>query len=62
METSTGAVTVSVVLPEIPPEVALIVAEPVATVEANPALLIVAMDVEEELHVGEVKTFWLPSE
>jgi len=43
MDTSDAAVTVSVVLPEIDPRVAVIVVKPAAVAVANPLALIVAM-------------------
>ncbi len=46
-----AAVTVSVVLPETPPKVAVIVVVPAATDVARPALSIVAKAVFEELQV-----------
>src|SRR5207244_11568746 len=46
-----AAVTVSVVLPETPPKVAVIVVIPAATDVARPALSIVAKTVFEELQV-----------
>ena len=51
-DTSVAAVTVSVVLPEMEPEVARIVVEPVPTAVARPAVLIVATVPAEELHVA----------
>ena len=55
METSDAAVTVSVADPEIVPDVAVMVVEPVATEVANPfepaALLTVATDDADELQV-----------
>ena len=58
METNTAGVTVTVVEPEILPDVAVIVAEPLPTAVAFPllpaALLIVATLVFEELHVTDV--------
>lgn len=63
IETKAAAVTVSVALPEMLPEVALIVVEPAATELASPALLTVATVVEEELQVAdEVRFCVLPSE
>jgi hypothetical protein len=57
-DTSTAWVTVSVAEPEMPPEVAVIVLEPVATDAASPlepaALLTVATPVLEELQVTVV--------
>jgi hypothetical protein len=47
-EVNTAAVTVSVADPLIVPEVAVIVADPCATLVANPLLLTVAIDVAED--------------
>jgi hypothetical protein len=56
-------VTVRVVLPEIVPEVAVIVAIPTAMGVATPALLTVATDVGDELHVTRVViSILVPSE
>jgi hypothetical protein len=52
MDASVAAVTVSVVLPEMEPEVARIVVEPAPTAVARPAVLIVATVPAEELHVA----------
>ncbi len=41
------------------PEVAVIVAVPVATLVANPALLTVATDVADELQLAVVVKFWV---
>jgi hypothetical protein len=58
----TAGVTVNVVDPLIDPEVALIVVDPVATVLAKPALLMVATAVAEDVHVAVLVRFcWLPS-
>src|SRR5260370_155568 len=57
IDCNTGAVTVSVVEPLIVPEVALIVLDPVATVVANPALLIVATVVVPEVQVTVLVIF-----
>ena len=58
-----SAVTVSVVFPEILPEVALMVVEPAATAVASPEALIVAFAASEELHVTDaVMSCVLPSE
>jgi hypothetical protein len=51
IEVNTTAVTVSVAEPLIVPEVAVIVAVPCAMVVAKPALLIVAIEFAEEVHV-----------
>jgi hypothetical protein len=57
MDTSTGAFTVSVVLPETLPELAVIIAGPAPTVVAKPAAFIVATLVAEEPHVTVDVTF-----
>jgi hypothetical protein len=57
IETSTGPVTVRFVEPLIEPEVARIVVLPVATPDANPALVIVATAVFVELQVTELVRF-----
>ena len=57
IDTSVGAVTVSVVEPLIAPEVALIVLVPVATPVANPPAVIVATVVVCELHVAVLVKF-----
>ena len=64
MAVTVAAVTVKVVLVEILPEVAVIVAEPTATAVAIPLLaLIVATVVSDELHVAvEVKSLVVLSE
>jgi hypothetical protein len=56
-ETSVAAVTVSVVLPEMEPEVARMVVDPVPTAVARPAVLIVATVPDEELHVAVLVRF-----
>jgi hypothetical protein len=62
MEESVVAVTVRVVEPEIAPETALMVVDPVPTAEARPAAEMVAVPVFVELHVTEAVRFWvLPS-
>jgi hypothetical protein len=53
IDSSIGAVTVSVVEPLIDPNVAWIVVLPCAILLASPALLIVATDVNTEAHVTE---------
>jgi len=62
-ETSVAGVTVRVVLPEITPNVAVIVVEPTPTGVANlfkpMTLLIVAAEVEEELQVTDAVMFWV---
>lgn len=59
----TRAFTVSVVQPDTPPNVAVMVVEPAATAEAKPfepdALLIVATPVFDELHVANVVKSWV---
>ena len=58
MEINTAGVTVTFVEPEMPPAVAVIVAEPLPKADASPllpaALLTVATLVFEELHVTDV--------
>ncbi len=54
METRFGAVTVKTVDPVIVPEVAVIVEVPAATEVANPAELMVAALVAEEVQVTEL--------
>jgi len=56
-ETSVAAVTVSVVLPEMEPEVARTVVDPLPTAVARPAVLIVATVTAEELHVAVLVRF-----
>lgn len=58
IETSVTAVTVSVVMPEIEPDAALIVVEPAAIDVARPEPLIAATDVFEELQVTEAVMSW----
>jgi hypothetical protein len=62
-ETSVACVTVRVVLPEMPPNVAIMVVDPAATGVANPfepaALLIVAAERDEELQVTYGVMFWV---
>jgi hypothetical protein len=56
-------VTQRAVLPEIPPEVAVMVVVPAAMAVANPLLLTVATDVFDELQVTSMVILWLvPSE
>jgi hypothetical protein len=61
METSAAGVTVKVVLPVIPPELAVIVVAPGVSDVAKPmvpgALLMVATDVEDELQITVVVRF-----
>jgi hypothetical protein len=63
METRVAAVTVNAVEPLTEPEVAVMVADPVAALEARPldplALLTVATAVLEELQVTEVVRSWV---
>ena len=54
IEVRTGGVTCNVAVPEMEPDVALIVIEPTASPVARPALLILATDVFEDDHVTEV--------
>jgi hypothetical protein len=58
IDTSVAGVTVRVVAPDMLPDVAVIVVDPVATEEADPlelaALLIVATPVSDELQVTAV--------
>ena len=66
IETSAAGVTVSFVVPEMEPEVAVMVVVPVPALVAKPwvpvALLTVATGVLEELHCTELVRFWvLPS-
>ena len=59
----TGAVIVRLVLPDILPEVAVIVAEPTETPVARPLLLTVATDVFDDVQVTcAVKSCFVPSE
>jgi hypothetical protein len=53
IETKLAAVTESVVLPEMLPETASIEVEPMLTELANPVAVIVAIAVDEELHVTD---------
>jgi hypothetical protein len=63
IETSVGALTVSVVEPEIEPELAVMDVLPTAIPVANPAVLIVATPVAEEAQLTELVMFCvLPSE
>ena len=59
METRVGAVTVSVVELEMLPRVALMLVEPVASVEARPAVLIVATAGVADAHVTDPVMFWV---
>jgi hypothetical protein len=52
IEVNTAAVTVNVAEPLIVPDSAVIVAVPEAAPVANPVLLTVAIDVDDELHVA----------
>lgn len=63
IDTKVRAVTVSVALPLIPDNDALIVADPARTAVASPAALIVATPVLDELQLALlVISFMLPSE
>ena len=63
MEDRVAEVAVRVVLPEIIPELAVMVALPAATAVARPLLLTIATDVFDELQVTCVVILWLvPSE
>ena len=63
MEDRVAEVAVRVVLPEIIPELAVMVALPAATAVARPVLLTIATDVFDELQVTCVVILWLvPSE
>ena len=52
MEDSVAEVTVRVVFPDVPPEEAVIVAEPMATAVARPLLLTIATDLFDEPQVA----------
>lgn len=58
IEVRTGGVTCSVAVPEMEPDVALIVTEPTATPLARPALVIAATEVFEEDHETDVVMFF----
>ena len=59
MDTTVGAVTVNAVDPEIPPEVAVIVAVPAATAVASPAELMVTTVAEDEDQLTvEIAAVW----
>ncbi len=63
MEDRVAEVTVRVVFPEILPEVAVMVVEPLVIVAAKPLLLTVATDVLDELQVIWLVISWVvPSE
>jgi len=63
MEDRVAEVAVRVVLPEIIPELAVMVALPAATAVARPVLLTIATEVFDELQVTWVVILWLvPSE
>jgi hypothetical protein len=63
MEDSVAGVTVRVVLPEIPPKVAVMVVVPAARAVARPLLLTVAAEVFDEAQVTSGVRSWLvPSE
>jgi hypothetical protein len=55
----TAAVTVNAEVPEIPPEVAVMVLEPCAIPVASPVLLIVEIVVEDEVQTDVVERFCL---
>ena len=57
MDTSVAAVAVRVVEPEIAPETAVMVEDPMPTAEARPAEVIVAALVFVELHVTTAVRF-----
>ena len=62
IETTAGAVTVSVVDCEMPPKLAEMLVEPDAAALTMPVALIVAVAVEDELQVtSEVRSALLPS-
>ena len=62
METTTAVVTVSVVVPLTPPSLAVIVVDPVASVEARPALEIVATAVFDDVQPTDaVRSAVVPS-
>jgi hypothetical protein len=58
-EVNTAAVTVSVAEPLMVPDVAVIAADPWAKLVARPALLTVATEVAEEVHVAVLLKFWV---
>ena len=63
MDARIADVTVSVVFPEILPDVAVMVVEPALTAVASPEALIVAFAASDELHVTDaVMSCVLPSE
>ena len=57
IDTSVGAVTVSVAEPVMEPDVAWIVVLPAATPVARPVVAIVATALDEEVHVTELVRF-----
>ena len=63
IETSVAAVTVSVVVPEMAPDAAVMVAVPAASADADPldpaALLIDATAALEELQVADAVRTWV---
>ena len=62
METILGAVTVTLVVCDTPPNVAEMFVDPAATAVSNPLASIVAVAVEEELHATRaVRSEVLPS-
>lgn len=62
METILGAVTVTLVVCDMPPNVAEMFVDPAATAVSNPLASMVAVAVEEELHATRaVRSELLPS-
>ncbi len=59
IETSVAGFTVSVVVPEMLPEVAVIVEDPAATDVARPEALMVATPVLDEAHCTVVVKSWV---
>ncbi len=57
IETSAGALTVSIVESDTPPNVAVIVVVPSATDVASPAPLMVAIPADDEVHVAKLVRF-----
>ena len=57
IEVNAAALTVNVAEPLMVPDLAVIVALPCAMLVANPALLTVAIDVAEEVHVAVLVRF-----
>lgn len=60
METNAGGLTVSVVDPLTPPEAAVIVVAPVATVVTNPAVLTMATLVADEVQFAALRVTAVP--